>query len=214
MRKLNLYFVLLSVCMVLLGTSSFAIDAKKERFVLKASISGLIHHRPFLNYELPEELSIRNFGYGSNLQFGMVTRKQERTEYRHYIELNHLHYTADVKYLGYYKADMLFLSISPLQYHVQLNPEALNVIDMEVGLTFGFNLSSVYHYNFLNNERKSVKKSQDISIGGINLSFSTERMFFNKKAEIGLKARISPVIGVVVVDHSYSGLELFYGIKF
>jgi hypothetical protein len=39
-------------------------------------------------------------------------------------------------------------------------------------------------------------------------------MFFNKKAEIGLKARISPVIGVVVVDHSYSGLELFYGIKF
>ncbi len=214
MRKWNLIIVLTFYCLFLASSTCLANDGKNERFILRASIAGLRHHQVMLNSEVPKELSIRKFGVGTNLQFGFISGKKEQSEYRHYIELNQVKYTADVEYLGSYKANMLFLSFSPFQYHVQLNPESANIIDLEIGVTLGFNLLSVYNYNFLNNERRSVKDTEEITIAGFNMAFSTERVHFNKMAEMGVKLRISPIFGVIEVDQSYSGLEFFYGIKF
>jgi hypothetical protein len=97
---------------------------------------------------------------------------------------------------------------------MKLNPEAANVISMEVGLSIGFNLYSVYNYKLLGEERTSKTGSDETGIVGINLAIMNSRTHFNKEAEMGIKWRISPIIGLIQADHNYFAAEIFYGIKF
>ncbi len=214
MSRIRYYILLLMVACNLFVIQVFANKTREKDIIIRAGISGLYHFNPAFNKVLPNEITLNRFGLGSTLQIGFNTRKSDLTEYRHYLEFNHINYTADVKYLGSFTANKLYISFSPYQYYIKINPEAKNVVAIEAGLTFGFNMYSVYNYDFLEVKQRRVKSAEESTIAGINLGFNLSRIHFNKEVEMGVKCRISPILGVFVVDQNYLATEFFYGIKF
>ncbi len=213
MSKIRNY-ILLFIAFNLFAIQVFANKTREKDIIIRAGISGLYHFNPSINRVLPEEIALNRFGLGSTLQIGFNSKKSELKEYRHYVEFNHINYTADIKYLGTFTANKLYISFSPYQYYIKINPEAKNVVALEAGLTFGFNMYSVYNYDFLEVKQRRVKSSEESTIAGINLGLNLSRIHFNKEVEMGVKCRISPILGVFVVDHNYLAAEFFYGIKF
>ncbi len=205
-------FFLISI--TLLSFSAYANKTRKTDIIVKAGINGQLYYGMGFNNELSKQIKYNKLGFGNTFQVGYNTRKTELTEYRHYIEFNHIHFSADIEHLGSFNADKVFISISPFQYYVKLNPEAANVISLEAGLTLGFNLYSKYNYTFLEEKRTRTVMNDETGISGINVGVNCTRNHFNKEVEIGLKMRISPLLGVLIADHNYLATEIFYGIKF
>ena len=206
--------IVVFLCCNFITTSIFAERTRKKDIIVRGGINGLLYYYPKLNLGNVDYINYNKLGFGSTFQIGYNTRKTDLTEYRHYIEFNHISYSADIEHIGSFKANKLFLSLSPYQYYLKLNPEAANVFSLEVGLSIGFNLYSVYNYKLLGEERTSKIRSDETGIVGINVALMNTRTHFNKEAEMGIKWRISPILGVIEADHNYFAAEIFYGIKF
>lgn len=206
--------IIVFVCSNFITTSIFAQLSSKKDIIIRGGINGLLYYNPKMNLNHLDYINYNKLGFGSTFQIGYNTRKTDLTEYRHYIEFNHISYSADIELLGSFKANKLFLSISPFQYYMKLNPEAANVISLEAGLSIGFNLYSFYNYKLLGEERRSSIRSDETGIVGINVALMNTRTHFNKEVEMGIKWRISPILGLIQADHNYFAAEIFCGFKF
>ncbi len=215
MKRARIYIlILLVIGLDILSKPVFAIKNWQTDIILKTGITGIMYNNSIPIEGISKAIKFNKYGFGSTFQLGFNTGKTRISEYRHYIEFNHIRYAADIEHLGSFSSNKIFLSISPYQYYIKLNPKGVNVFSLEAGFTVGYNLYAKYNYKFLDEKRTSTVLTDETNIAGINLGLNCARKQFNKEVEIGLKLRFSPFLGYIVVEHNYFATEIFYGIKF
>jgi hypothetical protein len=215
MRRVSSYILMLLVFSLnIVSLPALAIKNWQTNLILKVGINGINYNNSVPIEGLSNAIEFNKYGFGSTFQIGFNTRKTRISEFRHYIEFNHIRFDADIEHLGSFRSNKLFLSFSPYQYFIKLNPNGANIFALEAGFTVGYNLYAKYNYKLLDENRKSTVLTDETNIAGINLGLNYARMQFNKEVEMGLKLRISPFLGYVIVEHNYFATEFFYGIKF
>lgn len=216
MSKRSITFVFMLLFFNLVALPLWANKTWKNRFIIRAGVSGISNYSSAFDNEVQPEMTLKPFSMGSSVQVGFASHQTDLKEFRHYIEIGNINYSAELKYLGSFKANLLLLSISPFQYHVKLNPGKVRVVALEGGITLGGIMEGRYRYDFLGNKRSTDHnpEEEEINALSLNLGVNMEGKLFNKSTEIGLKCRISSIPLIFETDYNFLSTEFFYGIKF
>lgn len=216
MSKKIIPFVYLLLFFNLMVLPVWANKTWENRFIIRAGVSGIYNYNSVFDSEVLPEMKLKPFSMGSSFQVGFASHKTDLKEFRHYIEISNINYSADLNHLGSFKANLFFLCISPFQYQVKLNPGKTKVVALEGGITLGGIMGGQYRYHFLGNKRSTDHNPEveNMNLLGLNLGVNMEGKLFNKNTEIGVKWRISSIPLVIETDYNFFSTEFFYGIKF